>query len=118
MTAAPWASAGIKTKVTFCAADITASSRELIVVVELVTALVDVWVPLVATAASVATVEVDAALVELPFPAEGGEIEDDAAGDDDDGTSCAAAGLSVIPSSSLVCHVGRTTPVTSLNRNV
>jgi len=113
-TSAATAFTGLKTRVTFCAAGAGITARELSAGVELVRAPVNVWVPL--AAASLGEIaEADDVLVGLSAPAEG-EADDE----DEEGKSaaCAAAGVSVFPSSWPLIHVGRITPLSLLYKNV
>ena len=113
---APWPFTGLKTKVTFCAAGAGITARELSAGVELVWAPVDVWVPLAAAADALGTIaEADDAPVGLELSAEGEEDDEDGEGES---ATCAAAGVSVFPSSWPLTHVGRITPFSLLYRNV
>jgi hypothetical protein len=112
--AAPWPFSGLKTKVTFWAAGAGVTARELSADVEFVWAPVDVWVPLrAATLGAIAGA--DDELVGLGVSAEGKEDDED---EDGKSAACAAADVSVFPSSWPLTHVGRITPVSPLYMNV
>jgi len=106
---------GMKTNLTFCATGAGVTARELSADVEFVWVPFDVWVPLAAIVALGAIAEAGNVLVELDVSTEG---EEDVEDEDGKSATCAAAGLSVFPSSWPSIHVGRITPVSALYRNV
>lgn len=111
---APWPFVGLKTIVTFCAAGGGITARELSAGVEFVWALVDVRVPLAATAALGTIVEANGVVVGLDLSAEGEEDDEDEGGKS---AACSAAGASVFPSSWPSVDVGRITPVSASYMN-